>query len=567
MFPAKAFGSSRTALRIVIVLALICGLAGCGSPERTAPAGKAAGPSRYEELAALFREFREFQKPEMRNGVPDYSAEAMRSQQEGLAVFKRRLAAMDIREWPVPRQVDYHIVRAEMNGLAFAHRVLRPWSKDPCFYLQSHSGAGPVIEGAVEIPRSLPMTGDELARFRSQIGAVPGIFEQAKRNLTEGAKDLVMIALWDIEDESEMYRALADWLQNDHPDLTAVVLEAKAAVEDFGRWLEKNKGRMTAPAGVGKENYDWWLKNVHLFPYTWEDCRAAVEHEDARVRAVLKMEEQRNRDLPPLVPVDSREEHARRKMAALEDVKAFLRDKKIMTVPDYLDIAGYLDPGGVPEEEPWPRPKDFFEQTGDREPLPEQTHEFIGHYFDEVRHSRDTRPIRGGPRLYQIDWLRSEGFAFALEELLMHAGYLDQRPHPQRSREIVYLQAAFRRCRAMADLGLHSRDFSLEQAQSYCLDCAPNGWARRDGKQVRYEMETTLRFVGWHMGMVVGKVQFMKLLADRAEQLGDRFDMGQFMDEFLASGMIPMSLIRWEMTGKDDEIRRLLVPGPDPEAR
>jgi len=553
----KAYSRRYATLRNAIMLILLFGLAGCGSPGKGTPAAKAAGSSRYEDLVALFREFREFQKPEMKDGVPDYSAEAMRTQREGLGIFQQRLAAMDISKWPVSRQVDYHVVRAEMNGLEFAHRVLRPWSKDPCFYLQSHGSAGPLIEGAVEIPQALPMTGERLARFRSQIGAVPKIFEQAKRNLTEGARDLVTIAVWDVKDESEMYRALADWLRGDHPDLTADVLKAKAAVEDFGRWLEKNKERMTAPAGVGKENYDWWLKNVHLFPYTWEDCRSAVEHEDARVRAFLKLEEHRNRDLPALVPVDTREEHERRKVAALEYVKKFLQDEKIMTIPDYLDISGYLHPGGVPQEEPWPRPRDFFEQTGDREPLPEQTHEFIGHYFDEVRHSRDTRPIRGGPRLYQIDWIRSEGFAFALEELLMHAGYLDKRPHPQRSREIVYLQAAFRRCRAMADLKLHSREFDLEQAQRYCLDCAPNGWARRDGMQVRYEMETTLRFVGWHMGMVVGKVQFMKLLTDRAEQLGDRFDLCQFMDEFLAAGMIPMALIRWEMTGKDDEIRKL----------
>jgi uncharacterized protein (DUF885 family) len=70
-------------------------------------------------------------------------------------------------------------------------------------------------------------------------------------------------------------------------------------------------------------------------------------------------------------------------------------------------------------------------------------------------------------------------------------------------------------------------------------------------------MQTTLRYVGWHMGMVAGKVQFMKLFRDRAKQLGDEFNLRQFMDEFLASGMIPMSLIRWEMTGYDDEIKEL----------
>jgi uncharacterized protein (DUF885 family) len=79
-------------------------------------------------------------------------------------------------------------------------------------------------------------------------------------------------------------------------------------------------------------------------------------------------------------------------------------------------------------------------------------------------------------------------------------------------------------------------------------------------------MQTTLRFVGWHMGMVVGKIQFIKLLKDRAGELGDRFDLGQFMDEFLAAGMIPMSLIRWEMTGRDDEIKELLAPGPPLES-
>jgi uncharacterized protein (DUF885 family) len=59
------------------------------------------------------------------------------------------------------------------------------------------------------------------------------------------------------------------------------------------------------------------------------------------------------------------------------------------------------------------------------------------------------------------------------------------------------------------------------------------------------------------MGMVAGKVQFMKLFRDRAKQLGDEFNLRQFMDEYLAAGMIPMSLIRWEMTGYDDEIKEL----------
>ena len=49
----------------------------------------------------------------------------------------------------------------------------------------------------------------------------------------------------------------------------------------------------------------------------------------------------------------------------------------------------------------------------------------------------------------------------------------------------------------------------------------------------------------------------MKIFRDRAQQLGDKFVLRQFMDEFLGAGMIPMSLIRWELTGYDDEIKKL----------
>ena len=71
-------------------------------------------------------------------------------------------------------------------------------------------------------------------------------------------------------------------------------------------------------------------------------------------------------------------------------------------------------------------------------------------------------------------------------------------------------------------------------------------------------MRTTLRIPGWYMGMVLGKIQIMKLFRDRAKQLGDEFKLNQFLDEFLATGFIPISLVRWEMTGLDDEIKELV---------
>ncbi|MFQ5865726.1 MAG: DUF885 family protein [bacterium] len=508
----------------------------------------------YADLVSLFKQFREFQIPKMNSGVPDYTEAAMAKQWRGLKEFQKRLAAIDTSGWPVSQQVEYHLVRAEMNGLEFYHRVLRPWARDPGFYLQSQAGAGPTRYGFLRVPR-LPIPDNDLEDFRVKLQAVPEIFEQAKVNLTEGAADLAVLALHYIDEEKAIFQRLAALLAKHHPELVSDAKRAEAAVEDYSKWLKENQHRMTAPAGVGKENYNWWLKNVHLIPYTWEECLDIVMHEDYRMITALELERNRNRHLPQLKPAEIQEEHRRRRDQALRFVMKFLQEEEILSIPDYLDIEGYLHRSPLAAPEEWPRPRDFFEQTGDREPLPEQTHEFIGHYLDMLRSQHDQRPIRGADRFYAIDMVRSEGWAFWLEEMLMHAGYLDQRT--RRGREIVYLQAAFRTCRAVADLKMHSNEFSLREAIDYCVECAPNGWLLPDGPHVWYEMETNLRFVGWHMGMVIGKVQLTKLLRDRAKQLGDKFDLREFMDEFLNAGIIPFSLIRWEMTSLDDEIKKL----------
>jgi hypothetical protein len=51
-----------------------------------------------------------------------------------LKSYQVRLQAIDPDGWPIARQVDWQLVRAEMNGFDFNYRVLRPWARDPAFY-------------------------------------------------------------------------------------------------------------------------------------------------------------------------------------------------------------------------------------------------------------------------------------------------------------------------------------------------------------------------------------------------------------------------------------------------
>ena len=152
---------------------------------------------------------------------------------------------------------------------------------------------------------------------------------------------------------------------------------------------------------------------------------------------------------------------------------------------------------------------------------------------------------------------RNEGLAFGLEELLMHAGLLDGRnPH---AREIVYEQASFRTVRGLADLNMHSGRWSLADAMEYCVSHAPHGELLDGSHHLWYELETTLRGVGHHMLMILGKTQLMRLFRTRVAQLGDNFILRDFMDFVADIGWIPWSLIRWELTGLDDELQYCLA--------
>jgi uncharacterized protein (DUF885 family) len=512
----------------------------------------AADESGSEDLVALFNDFRQFQQPTVTGGVPDYSAATMEQQYVELEQYQARLAAIDPSTWTVAEQIDYHLVRAEMNGMEFYHRVVRPWARDPGFYLMTQEGAGPT-GFSLEV-EEMPIPDEDLGSFRMQLKAVPELYEHARKNLTDPAADFVTLALHFLGEEIDFYTELAELLAEHHPELVADAERAAAAVKSFGGWMEENRHRMAAPAGVGKDNYNWLLKNVYLFPYTWDEIRTIVELEDNRVITFGRLEQNRNRHLAELEPVQSQAEYKQSVEDAIDHVMTFLAEEEIFTMYDYLVPGDYLG-SWHGFDQPWPEHHDYFFNFSHRDPVMEETHEMVGHHFDELRANNDPRPVRGGRRPYKINTARDEGHAFALEELLMHAGYLNGRS--PRAREIAYEQAAFRTVRALSDVFLHSREWDLEDALEFCVANAPHGELLDGSHHLWYELATTLRGVGHHMLMVVGKVQFMKLFRDRANQLGDDLVIRDFMDEFYGAGFIPMSLIRWEMTGYTDEIERL----------
>jgi uncharacterized protein (DUF885 family) len=141
-----------------------------------------------------------------------------------------------------------------------------------------------------------------------------------------------------------------------------------------------------------------------------------------------------------------------------------------------------------------------------------------------------------------------------MEEIAMHAGLLEGRP---RVRELIWIMLACRCARGIGGMKIHSKEFTLEEAVDYGVKWTPRGWMPKEGNTIWADEALYLQQPGYGTSYVIGKAHLERLFADRAEQLGDTFQLKEFFDEFHTYGMIPLSLIRWEMTGLTDEIEKL----------
>ncbi|WP_157123742.1 DUF885 family protein [Allosphingosinicella indica] len=526
----------------------------------TATSGAEAQPEAYRALVALHGEFRALVPPPMRDGVPDYSPAATGAQYRALQQLMGRLRAIDDSAWPIPLRVDYMVVLAEMRGMDFQHRVLKPWQRDPAFYSTTNLGFGPKMHGAFSIP-DLPMPAAEAGALAKKLNAVPEALRQARANLTEPRGDLARLAIEQKRIEVNVFSRLASEAKAHNPELVAPATRARDAAAGFLAWLTQIEAGLPAHGGVGRENYDWYLRHVLLLPYTADQIETIGDREYQRMVAFLRIEEHRNRDLPEIPMVRSRAAFDAKRAREDEALLTFLREGKWVTVPDYLRHDPAEGPYILPAERDPKRPGlfddpenvHFFFQTEFRDGTPLRAHNLPGHMFDRLQAERDTRPIRGQRRLFFVDGVRNEGWAFYLEEMILQGGMLDGSP---RTREIDYMLGAKRAARLRPEVRMHANEWTWAEANASLISRTPR-WMHKGDAIAQFDIELYLRQPGYGIGYHIGKVELERLLAERSMQLGDSFDIRAFHDQFRAAGAVPISLIRWEMTGRDDEIATL----------
>ncbi len=390
------------------------------------------------------------------------------------------------------------------------------------------------------------------------LGAVPALLEQAKVNLKDGnARDLFQFGgrafRWQIDalkgleagtlDMRTLEGTVRGGLQGASTALIDAVAKAREASETFIGWMEAEAPSKTGPSGVGKENYDWYMKNVRLMPYGWDEQVAHLRRELERSRASLALEEFRNRALPPQEPFNDPDAYmamARGKMEALTD---FLIDSGIVADKDYYRDALRNEIGGyTPPEE-----RNFFSHGSALDPSPLYAHFYHWIELAMRKHEPHKSRVRAGVPLYDLYDGRSEGMATAMEEILMHAGLYDATP---RTREIVWIMLANRAARGLASLYVASNEMTLDEAGVFHAQWTPRGWSDPASDLVGFEQLLYLRQPGYGTSYITGKLELDRLMSEYAfkqEQAGEAFDLPGFFRTLNASGIIPYTLIQEEI--------------------
>ena len=531
------------------------------------PATTATG---HAQLLKLFADWRAFNHPTIVRGRPDYGTAAMSAKAAGLPAFRERLARIDRTGWSASERGDYRLVEAEMNGLDFFVRVLRPWSRDPGFYqtvfaemsdVPAHEG--PSAEPNIDLHDfTYPLSAADDARLTELLAAVPPMLADAKVNLANSkAHDLWAYGDRAFLEQAETLAALEAGtltlndlggkrpatLEGTTPELRTAVREARRASEEFARWVKAQAPRRTGPSGVGKANYDWYLKHVLLSPWTFEQQAILLQRELDRSLASLRLEEVRNRAIPPIAEITDPAEYRRfaegrtAKLYALLVESGFIADRPYYRAALAAQTGNYVAPAE----------RNFFTHVTALDPLPLASHQTHWIELARLRHEPHPSAIRDKPPLFNIFADRSEGFATAMEEIVMQAGLYDDVPH---GRELVWVMLANRAARGLASLRVQANEIGLAEAGRFHAEWTPRGWSDPTSRLVGFEQLLYLRQPGYGPSYIVGKAQLDHLLAlasHRADVERRPFVVKDAFATILASAIVPPAIIEDEMAPKE----------------
>lgn len=498
-------------------------------------------------------------------GARDWSRASIDKRRKDLTEFESRYHKIDIKSWPIPKQVDYRLIGSALARVRWELEINPRWKRDPTFYIEQTLTA---LTEALTVPA--PYDAARSREILTRIQNIPAILDQGMANLDKPPAPFASVAIEALDGVSDRLRKMASSLQPSttmrEADLKTAVDRAADALEKFRAALQQKLPTLPQQTALGREAYVFFLKKVALMPYSPEELLAMGTQEWNRAVAFETYEKNRNKDVPPLKIADNIDNWVADAAAKEQEVRKFLVEREIVSVPDWIQhwtlrtTPDYLRSLGFTETDDFtspsrlnenciryvPEPSDklgYFWRATAMDPRPICVHEGIpGHYFQLCLSWKHEDPIRR----HYYDSGPNEGLGFYAEEMMLQAGLFDDSPH---TREIIYNFMRLRALRVEVDVKLALGQFTLEQAAKYLQEKVP-----MDEQTARQEAIAFSTSPGQAIDYQIGKLQIMKFLAEARMKEGDKFRLRAFHDFVWKNGNVPISLQRWEYLGDASEV-------------
>jgi len=595
----------RLALQRLLLACLVALALGCLLKENLLAEDKAPTGS-LEALANDFWQWRARYQPFSKDDIPrierpieeragprDWSASSIAKQKAMLEDFEKQWRQIDTTGWSVARRVDYRLMGSALARVRWELDINPRWQRDPSFYLDQTLTA--LLEALVQPPPFDAVRGREIV---DRMQDIPRIIDDGRANL-HAVRPFAALAIGDLHEirpqlervRREVVPMLQDGGRRDgapgNVSLAAkfqtATEKAILALESYRTWLQAELDTMPDNAAVGRANYEFFLRNVALLPYSPEQLLPISRQEWDRSVAFELYEKQRNdawskQGLPELKPAASLQDEIDRAKHEELAIRKFLEDKGILTVPAEVrhytlrPMPGYLDAladfgevddftgpsrlndDGVRWASP-PSPQlGYFWLATAKDPRPDLVHEGVpGHYFQMCLSWRHADPIRR----HYYDSGANEGIGFYAEEMMLQAGLFDDSP---RTREIIYNFMRLRALRVEVDVKLALGLFTVAQAADYLAQRVPMDKKTAEGEAALFATDP-----GQAISYQIGKSQILHFLADAKLAQGDKFSLRAFHDFLWSNGNVPIALQRWEYLGKDDDLQA--IDGPSDKRR
>jgi uncharacterized protein (DUF885 family) len=494
--------------------------------------------------------------------LTDYTTDALAGRRKYLqdALAKVRVFRTD--GWSKDDRIDWLLFRAQLERDEFFDRVTRFEETNPQVYVNECTNAiFTLLKKDYDTPRTRAIAAT--ARLRQ----MPALLDQGKQNLKQPVGLYSKLAIESARSIDPLFTESLMTLSGDlspaeKTDLVTTRDAALVAIHSFADWLEQRMPNMVAFTPMGEENYNYILRHVYLLPYDAKQIAMLGEAEVGRYRGLESMlpdpsladpNPARSKNIPRdqqsfLAAYESRE----------KSIIDFLHQKNLVTIPPYIghfyirqlpqafkatSPGGFMNPPGLYDKDDSgffliptydPKSQNFYIRAAIEEPRPILGHEGIPGHFLQISTANH---LKDEIRRQQNDGIFIEGWALYGEEMLLRTGLyaLNSPAHGQ-----VLRLARYRGARIGVDVNLHTGKWTFEQAVKYFMDAGGLDREAAEGEAAGAASAPTQKIT-----YMVGKWQIMRLLGRYRDHVGGNFRLGQFHDDLIKNGSLPLSVVEW----------------------